>query len=122
MKYDRMVKGVDERAGLGDWAEAERTLRVVIQALADRLLGDEADDMLAQLPEPLKSEITVTPQADPMNPQEFVRRVAGDLGLQEDEARDRVRAVFATLHDAVTEGEWEEVVGQLDRKYSELIA
>jgi uncharacterized protein (DUF2267 family) len=122
VKYDRMVKGVDERAGLGDWAEAERTLRVVVQALADRVLGDEADDLRAQLPEPLKSEITVSPQADPMNAQEFVQRVAGDLGLPEDEARDRARAVFATLHDAVTEGEWEEVVGQLDRNYAELIA
>jgi uncharacterized protein (DUF2267 family) len=122
VKYDRMVKGVDERAGLGDWAEAERTLRVVVQALADRVLGDEADDLRAQLPEPLKSEITVSPQADPMNAQEFVQRVAGDLSLQEDEARDRARAVFATLHEAVSEGEWEEVVGQLDRNYAGLIA
>jgi uncharacterized protein (DUF2267 family) len=122
VKYDRMVKGVEERAALGDWAEAERTLRVVVQALADRVLGDEADDLRAQLPEPLKSEITVSPQADPMNVQEFVQRVAGDLGLQEDEARNRARAVFATLHEAVTEGEWEEVVGQLDRNYAELIA
>ena len=82
--------------------------------------GPEA--RVAQLPEPLKSEITVSPQADPMNAQEFVRRVAGDLGLQEDEARNRARAVFATLHEAVTEGEWEDVVGQLDRRYAELIA
>ena len=122
MKYDRMVKAVEERAGLGDWAESERTLRVVVQALSDRLLGGESDDLLAQLPEPLKSEITVTPLADPMNPQEFVERVARDLGLPEEQARDRVRAVFSTLHEAVTEGEWEEVVGQLDRAYAELIA
>jgi uncharacterized protein (DUF2267 family) len=122
VKYDQMVKTVEERAGLGDWAEAERTLRVVVQALSDRLLGGEADDLLAQLPEPLKSEITVIPPADPMNPQEFLARVGRDLGLPEEEARGRVRAVFSTLHDAVTEGEWEEVVGQLDRKYAELIA
>jgi uncharacterized protein (DUF2267 family) len=122
VKYDRMVKAVEERAGLGDWAESERTLRVVVQALSDRLLGGESDDLLAQLPEPLKSEITVTPLADPMNPQEFVDRVARDLGLPEEEARDRVRAVFSTLHEAVTEGEWEEVVGQLDRTYADLIA
>jgi uncharacterized protein (DUF2267 family) len=122
VKYDQMVSAVDERAGLGDRAEAERTLRVVVQALSDRLLGDEADDLLAQLPEPLKSEISVAPAADPMNPKEFLERVGRDLGLPEEEARDRVRAVFSTLHDAVTEGEWEEVVGQLDRKYAELIA
>jgi uncharacterized protein (DUF2267 family) len=121
MKYDQMVKVVEERAGIGDRAEAERTLRVVVQALADRLLGGEADDLLAQLPEPLKSEIRITDEADPMNPQEFVERVARDLGLPEEEARDRVRAVFGTLHEAVTEGEWEEVVGQLDKQYAALI-
>jgi uncharacterized protein (DUF2267 family) len=103
VKYDQMVKAVEERAGITDRAEAERSLRVVVQALSDRLLGGEADDLLAQLPEPLKSEITVTDEADPMNPQEFVERVAGELGLPEEEARDRVRAVFGTLHEAVTE-------------------
>ena len=122
MKYDQMVKAVDERAGITDRAEAERTLRVVVQALSDRLIGGEADDLLAQLPEPLKSEIIVTPEADPMNPQEFVERVARDLGVAEDEARDRVRAVFGTLHEAVTEGEWDEVVGQLDKTYAPLIS
>jgi uncharacterized protein (DUF2267 family) len=122
VKYDQMVKAVDTRAGLDDRAEAERTLRVVIQTLSDRLLGGEADDLLAQLPEPLKSEIEVTPQADPMNPQEFVERVAAELAVPEDEARERIRVVFATLHEAVTEGEWEEVVGQLDKQYAGLIA
>jgi uncharacterized protein (DUF2267 family) len=122
VQYDQLVKAVEERAGIADRSEAERTLRVVVQALSDRLLGNEADDLLAQLPEPLRSEISVTAEADPMNPQEFVQRVGRDLELPEEEARDRVRAVFGTLHEAVTEGEWEEVVGQLDRKYAELIA
>jgi uncharacterized protein (DUF2267 family) len=122
VKYDQMVKAVDERAGITDRAEAERTLRVVVQALSDRLIGGEADDLLAQLPEPLKSEIIVTPEADPMNPQEFVERVARDLGVAEDEARDRVRAVFGALREAVTEGEWDEVVGQLDKTYAPLIS
>jgi uncharacterized protein (DUF2267 family) len=117
-----MVKAVEERGGITDRAEAERTLRVVVQALSDRLIGGEADDLLAQLPEPLKSEIRVTEAADPMDPDEFVQRVARDLELPEDEARDRVRAVFGTLHEAVTEGEWEEVVGQLDKQYARLLA
>jgi uncharacterized protein (DUF2267 family) len=122
VKYDEMVKAVKERAGLADREDAERTLWVVVQALSDRLIGGEADDLLAQLPEPLKSEIVVADEADPMDPEEFVQRTARELELPEDEARERVRAVFGTLHQAVTEGEWEEVVGQLDKKYAELIA
>jgi uncharacterized protein (DUF2267 family) len=122
VKYDQIVKAVKERAELPNREEAERTLWVVVQTLSDRLLGGEADDLLAQLPEPLKSEILVTNEADPLDPDEFVERVADELELPEDEVRDRVRAVFATLHEAVTEGEWEEVVGQLDKKYASLIA
>jgi uncharacterized protein (DUF2267 family) len=122
VKYDEMVKAVEERAGIADRTEAERSLRVVVQALADRLLGGEADDLLAQLPEPLKSEVAVTDEADPMNPQEFVERVAGELRLPDEEARDLVRAVFGTLQEALTEGEWEEVVGQLDKQYAGLTA
>jgi uncharacterized protein (DUF2267 family) len=122
VKYDQMVKAVKERAELADREEAERALWVVVQTLSDRLLGGEADDLLSQLPEPLKSEILVTEGADPMDSDEFVERVADELELPEDEARDRVRAVFATLHEAVTEGEWEEVVGQLDKNYAVLIS
>jgi uncharacterized protein (DUF2267 family) len=120
--YDQMAKAVQERAELDDRADAGHTLQAVTQTLSDRLIGGEADDLLAQLPEPLKSEIVVTEEADPMDPDEFVERVARELELPEDEARERVRAVFATLHEAVTEGEWEEVVGQLDDRYAGLIA
>jgi uncharacterized protein (DUF2267 family) len=122
VKYDEMVKTVKERARLADREDAESTMWVAVQALSDRLIGGEADDLLAQLPEPLKSEILVVDEADPMDPQAFVQRVARELELPEQEARERVRAVFGTLHEAVTEGEWEQVVGQLDKKYAELIA
>jgi uncharacterized protein (DUF2267 family) len=121
MKYDELVKAVEERAATGDREEAERTLRVVLQALSDRLLGGEADDLLAQLPEPLKSEIRVTARADPMDPMEFVLRVADELDLPVEEARHRVRAVFGVLREAVTEGEFEDVLAELDRSYGELI-
>jgi uncharacterized protein (DUF2267 family) len=122
VKYGQMVKAVKQRADLADRDDAERTLWFVVQTLCDRLIGGEADDLLSQLPEPLKSEILVIQRADPMNPDEFVQRVAEELDVHENAARDRVRAVFATLHEAVTEGEWDEVVGQLDKKYASLIA
>jgi uncharacterized protein (DUF2267 family) len=122
VKYGQMVKAVKQRADLADREDAERTLWAVVQTLCDRLIGGEADDLLSQLPEPLKSEILVIERADPMDPDEFVQRVAEELDVHENAARERVRAVFATLHEAVTEGEWDEVVGQLDKKYASLIA
>lgn len=122
MKYDQFLTALEERAGIADRDEAARTAVVVLQALADRLTGGEADDLLAQLPEPLKSTINVTEAADPMKPDEFVDRIARELQLPEEEARDRVRAVFGELREAVTPGEFEDVLSQLDRKYAELLA
>jgi uncharacterized protein (DUF2267 family) len=122
MRYDEFLAAVEERAGIADQTEADRTAVVVLQALADRLTGGEADDLLAQLPEPLKSAVVVSDEADPMTPDEFVDRVARELQLPPQEARDRVRAVFGTLREAVTPGEFDDVLSQLDRKYADLIA
>jgi uncharacterized protein (DUF2267 family) len=122
MKYHEFLKAVEERTGIVDRQEAERTAIAVLQALSDRLTGGEADDLLAQLPEPLKSTIRVTEKADPMKPDEFVDRIARELKVPEEEARDRVRGVFGALREAVTPGEFEDVLSQLDREYAELLA
>jgi uncharacterized protein (DUF2267 family) len=121
MNYDEFVKEVRDRAGLESREEAERTATVVLQALSDRLIGGEADDLLAQLPAPLKERITVTDEAVKMDAEEFVARIAGDLGVPQGEARDRIQAVFDVLQEAVTPGEFDDVLAQLPRDYAELV-
>jgi uncharacterized protein (DUF2267 family) len=49
-----------------------------------------------------------------MKDDEFVERVARELELPPDEAKQRVRAVFATIRQAVSWGEFEDVVLQLE--------
>ncbi len=56
----------------------------------------------------------------PMTPEEFVERVARELQLPPEEAKDRVRAVFATIREAVSWGEFEDVVLQLEPGYADL--
>lgn len=122
MKYDEFVDRVAERAGITDRAEAERTAVVVLQELTDRITGDEAWDLLAQLPAQLKTSVIISPAALPLTADEFVERVAGELQIPTEEARTRVRAVFGTLREAVTWGELEDVVAQLDPEYADLLA
>ena len=122
MKSDEFVKKVKERADIADRDEAERTTIAVVQALSDRLTGDEADDLLAQLPYQLKTRVIVSPAAQPYSAEEFVDRVARDLELPPDEARERIRAVFGTLREAVTWGEFDDVLSQLDPEYADLLA
>jgi uncharacterized protein (DUF2267 family) len=120
MKYDEFMMAIQQRMGVPDRDDAEATAVSVLQALADRLTGGEADDLLAQLPEPLKKAIDVTAEADPMRYDQFVERIALELDLPEDEARERVRAVFSVLREAVTPGEFDDVFAQLDGSYAEL--
>ena len=78
--------------------------------------------MLSQLPYELKTGVVVSPGAQPIAADEFVARIAGELGISEEEARMRVRAVFAALREGVTPGEFEDVLAQLDPEYANLLA
>ena len=122
MKYDEFVDRVAQRAGISDRAEAERTAVVVLQELCDRITGDEAWDLLAQLPAQLKQAVIISPAALPLPADEFVDRVASALDVPFDEAKERVRAVFATLREAVSWGELEDVLAQLEPDYADLLA
>jgi uncharacterized protein (DUF2267 family) len=53
---------------------------------------------------------------------EFVERVAQLLDVEHEEARKRIRAVFGVLRQAVTWGELEDVILQLDPEYADLLA
>jgi uncharacterized protein (DUF2267 family) len=122
MKYSELIRAVGSRAGVHDRFEAERTTVAVLQALCDRLTGKEANDLLAQLPAMLKELVVVSPSALPLSADEFVERVATELGVSRDDAVKRIRAVFAVLRGAVTRGEFEDVLAQLEPEYADLIA
>jgi uncharacterized protein (DUF2267 family) len=122
VKYGAFVDRVAEHAGLTEQGEAERTTVAVLQELSDRITGDEAWDLFAQLPAQLKEAVIISPSALPLTAEEFVERVARELELSPEEARNRVRAVFGTLREAVTWGELEDVLAQLDPEYADLLA
>jgi uncharacterized protein (DUF2267 family) len=122
VKFGDFIRRVGERADIGDRFEAEKTSAVVLQALCDRLSGKEAKDLLAQLPAMFTELVVVSPSAQPIPLEEFVRRVADELQVEPDEARKRIRAVFATLREAVTWGELRDVLEELDPEYADLLA
>ena len=121
MRYDQMIKEVKDRAEIQDRAEAEWTTRVFLQGLCDRLTPDECEDLLAQMPEPLKSLVVVGEAPVPITARDFVEWMASELELTPEEATQRVRAVFDVLHEALTPGEFHDVVAQLPSGYAELI-
>jgi uncharacterized protein (DUF2267 family) len=122
MSYEEIIERVQERAGIADRYEAEGTTIEVLQELCDRLSGKEASDLLAQLPGELQRAVIVSPSPLPIDHAEFVANIGRELGVSEDEALKRIRSVVSTLREAVSWGEFQDVLEELDPQYADFVA
>ncbi|QYJ03488.1 DUF2267 domain-containing protein [Nocardioides panacisoli] len=124
MRYDEFIKTVTEHGGPTDRTDAQEVTRVVLADLGQRLTGDEAQDLAAQLPEELKGAVTEHVNADPTTDDvdEFLRRVAEHLGSGTDpeQARPQVQAVLGTLASTVSAGEVGDLRSQLPAGFAPL--
>ncbi|MCW2996768.1 MAG: hypothetical protein JWN65_317 [Solirubrobacterales bacterium] len=123
MQYDEFITKVAERAGTRQ-KQAEALTRATLQTLGERVTGGEAQDLAAQLPQPLKAAVPQRPTgtAEPFDLNEFERRVAERAGVAEGEDEAGIRAVFQTLREAVSPGEFDDVLAQLPADVRSLAA
>jgi uncharacterized protein (DUF2267 family) len=122
---------VGQRLSLDDTA-ARHVTEAVLETLAERIAAGQVEDLIAQL-DPLlhpplrRGMSSAKPGGRRMSLEEFLRRVAAREGADVDEAglRDRVsedvRAVFATLAEAVSDKEWFDVTAELPAEYGSVI-
>ncbi|WP_433393333.1 DUF2267 domain-containing protein [Micromonospora sp. KLBMP9576] len=123
MNYDTFVDQVARRTATSS-EQAVALTRATLETLAERLTGGEALDLAAQLPKPLQLVLNPSPStesAQRFGSAEFVARVALRAGVTEPAARDAARAVFVTLREAVSGGEFDDVVVQLPRDYRDMV-
>lgn len=122
MKYDEFIASVMQRTGLPREA-AEPLTHATLRVLAERLSGGEAEDLQAQMPKGLKEDLDVPREkpAQSFRAAEFTRRIAERAGIDETAAQIGAAAVLATIGDAVTPGEFDDVLSQLGREYAALL-
>lgn len=120
MKYDEFIARVAESAGVSK-EQAERLTRATLATLAERITGGEARDLASQLPLPLQNPLLgAREEAEPFSFEEFVRRTAQRAETDPGVAELAVEAVMLTLRDAVTPGEFDDVVSQLPQDFKHL--
>jgi uncharacterized protein (DUF2267 family) len=118
VNYETIIDKVAQRAAVSP-EEAVILNRATMETLADRLTGGEAMDLAAQLPKKLQAPLRPRREtAERISLAEFTRRVAERAGVDEEAAANGVRAVFATLREAVTGGEFEDLVAQLPSDFA----
>ena len=121
MDYATFTRTTAQRAGVPEEA-AERIEHATLRTLADRISGGEAQDLAAQLPAPLQDDLrTPREDAEAFGVDEFVRRVAERGDVDPREARTGAAAVLITVREAVTPGEFDDVLSQLPQEYRELV-
>ncbi|MFJ8578222.1 DUF2267 domain-containing protein [Micromonospora sp. NPDC093277] len=123
MNYETFVDKVAQRTRTSPDRAADLT-RATLETLAERLTGGEVLDLAAQLSKPLQRILKPHPDteaADRFGAAEFIARVGQRAGVDGNAARNAVRAVFTTLREAVTGGEFDDVVVQMPRDYRDMV-
>ncbi|GHG89428.1 DUF2267 domain-containing protein [Amycolatopsis acidiphila] len=117
MDQDQFLTRVAERAGIS-WPDAEAVTRATLATLAQRITGGEARDLAAQLPVELQTPLLGEDEpAEAFSLVEFVRRVASRAGVSRAVANTGVVAVMTTLREAVSPGEFDDVISQLPSEF-----
>lgn len=121
MKAHEFHARVRERGNYADAQEAQRVTTAVLGLLGQRLAGGESKDLAAQLPLELQAPLLeADASAESIGVQEFCSRVARELGSSEETALWDASAVLTTVAEAVTGGQLNQVLTQLQPGYAQL--
>lgn len=122
MKHDEFIKHVQSIAQLNSREEAERATHATLETLKERIVGNEASQLAAQLPKELQQYLRGREGEDgqffPL--EEFIQRVSEKEGVEPTAAANHVRAVFAVLQQAVSPGEMADVRVNLSEDYEDM--
>jgi uncharacterized protein (DUF2267 family) len=122
---EEFIDAVANRAGL-DPEAARRATEAVLETLGERLAGGEVEDLARELAPELRPPLergsgSAKGKAVAMSLDEFVNRVAERQGVRPSEARAYAAAVFATLREAISEKEFEDMAAELPNSYAALL-
>ncbi|WNE94602.1 DUF2267 domain-containing protein [Streptomyces luomodiensis] len=101
--------------------EAADVTRATLETLAARLSAGEARDLASELPERLREALRRgRDEMEVFDVDESIRRVRERTGLSETEAGRGVRAVLATLREAVSREEYDHAMSQLGSEFARM--
>jgi uncharacterized protein (DUF2267 family) len=121
VKYAEFVEKVAERLNIS-LAQAENLTQATTQTLGERLTGGEGRDLAAQLPRELAAYVAKKREpAESFDLAEFVRRVGIRAAVPRELAERAVPAVFQTLYEAVSGGEFTDALAQLPGDFQALV-
>lgn len=122
MNYDQFIKAVKDSGNFSDRDSAIKATKAVLETMRERLLGDEASNLAAQLPAELGDCLRGREgqMGDNFKIEEFYTRVANRAGVDIEVAAPYARTVMTVLSQAVSPGEFTDVRVNFAKDYDEL--
>lgn len=123
--YKAFLKHLCDRGGMSP-SVAEKAAVSVLCAIEQRILGEEARDMEAQLPRKLLELLNRCERHESGPPPrkfgrvEMLQMVSEDLSLNPEAVEPVIRAVLDAIRDQISEGEVEQVMRQLPHDLRDL--
>lgn len=124
MQYESFLQRVGERTGMPA-SQADVAVQAVMKTLAEQISEQETHDMWAQLPSELEpARRGLAGHEQDYSAEQFVDQVARREDAPRGAAREHVAATLATLQEAVSGGELEDIMPAFlrDPAYLELWA
>ena len=124
MKYNEFIKHVQTLAQLESVQEAQRATQATLETIRERVVGNEASQLAAQLPQELAQYLQGREGENGQHfaVAEFYRRVTEKEGIEPTTAAIHTRAVFTVLQSAVTPGEFADLKANFSQDYAELFS
>lgn len=122
MQYDEFIGSVQQWAGLGSFAEAEKATQATLSTIGEYLVGYEGLDLASQLPQGVAEHLRREPPDRPMiySLPDFLQEIGEREDINSDEARTHAKAVVSVLQEAVSEGQMEDVRRQFPSEFDPL--
>lgn len=108
MKYDEFIKHIESVAQLDSREKAELAVSATLETIKERIVGDEAKDLGAQLPEEIAKYLRGREgeNGQHFKVEEFIERVSKKEGVSPENAVMHIRAILTVLQSAVSPGEF----------------
>lgn len=122
MKYDEFIKHVQSLTQTDSREDAEKATQITLETLKERIVGDEASQLAAQLPEKIAKHLRGREGqgGGHFKIEEFYQRICDRGNVEPETAAIYARGVFAVLESAVSPGEFADVKVNLSEDYDEL--
>lgn len=124
MNYDQFIKAVKDSGQFSDRESAIKATKAVLETVRERLLGDEASNLAAQLPAELGDCLRGREgqMGDNFKIEEFYTRISNRAGVDVEQAASYARTVMTVLSQAVSPGEFADVRVNFAKDYDEVFA